>query len=156
MNKNFYDICYEVLWHYLHFPDVANTYKSINDGLDYMRNFPQDIWNFRTKKGEIISYIQTMRLNNIIDAYQDPSNMLLLVPVPSWKPLADASPEELYNNLAGEIPRLILKGIHQTVKHLNENLNDNLLTAELIQQDTRILKKYGLQDTEEIYSYGQA
>ncbi len=44
--------------------------------------------------------------------------MLLLIPVPSEKPLADANPEELYNNLAGEIPRLILKGIHQTVKHL--------------------------------------
>ena len=82
--------------------------------------------------------------------------MLLLVPVPSGKSLADANPGEFYNNLLREIPRLILKGIHQTVKHLNENLNDNLLTAELIQQDTRILKKYGLQDTEEIYSYGQA
>lgn len=144
MSKTFYDICYEVLSHYLHFPDVADTYKSINDGWAHMRNFPQNIWDFTAKKGEIICYIQTARLNNIIDAYQDPSNVLLLVPVPSGKPLADANPQELYNNLSEEIPRLILKGIHQTVKHLHAELNDNQLTAELLQQDTKALQKYGL------------
>ncbi len=144
MNKIFYDICYEILSHYLHFPDVADTYKSINDGLAYMRNFPQNDWDFMVKKGEIIFYIQTVRLNNIIDAYQDPSNVHLLVPVPSGKLLADTTPRELYNNLSAEIPRLILKGIHQTVKHLHAELNDNQLTAELTREDTRVLQKYGL------------
>lgn len=153
MNKTFYDICYEILSHYLQFPDVADTYKSINDGWTYMKNFPQNIWGFMVKKGEIISYIQTVRLNNIIDAYKDPSNILLLVPVPSGKPLADADPQELYNNLSGEIPRLILKGIHQTVKHLHKELNDNQLTAELMQQDTKVLQKYGLQGAEEAPYY---
>ncbi len=144
MNKIFYDICYEILSHYLHFPDVADTYKSINDGLGYMRNFPQNDWDFVTKKGEIISYIKTVRLNNIIDAYKDPSNVHLFVPVPSGKLLADTTPQELYNNLSEEIPRLILKGVHQTVKNLHAELNDNQLTAELIREDTRVLQKYGL------------
>ena len=156
MNKTYYDICYKILSHYLHFPDVADTYKNINDGLGYMRNFPQDIWDFKAKKSDIVSYIRTVRLNNIIDTYQDPSNMLLLVPIPSGKPLSDTNPQELYNNLAGEIPRLILKGIHQAVKHLNENLDDNQLTAELLQQDIRVLKKYALQGTEEAYYHEQA
>ena len=156
MSKTFFDICYKILSHYLHFPDVADTYKSINDGLNYLENFPQKEWDFFAKKKEIVSYIEMVRLNNIIDAYQDPSNMFLLVPIPSGKSLSNANPQELYNNLSREIPRLILKGIHQTIKHLNESLDDNQLTAELIQRDTRALRKYGLQSIEEAYSYGQA
>lgn len=35
MNKDFYDMAYEVLSHYLNWPDVADTYKSIVDGIDY-------------------------------------------------------------------------------------------------------------------------
>ncbi len=153
MNKTFYDICYEVLSHYLHFPDVADTYKSINDGLDYMRNFPKNDWDFMVKKGDIITYITTVRGNNIIDAYKDPSNIFLFVPVPSGKPLANADPRELYDNLSAEISRLILKGIHQTIKHLHAELNDNQLTAELMRQDTKVLQKYGLQGAEEVPHY---
>lgn len=156
MSKTYYDICYNILSHYLHFPNVADTYKSINNGLNYLRNFPQNEWDFLAKKEKIVSYIEKVRINNIIDTYLNPSNMLLLVPIPSSRPLSDANPQELYNNLAGEIPRLILKGIHQIVKHLNENLDDNQLTAELLQQDIRVLEKYALQGTEEAYYHGQA
>lgn len=39
MSKTYYDICYNILSHYLHFPNVADTYKSINNGLNYLRNF---------------------------------------------------------------------------------------------------------------------
>lgn len=35
MNKIFYDICYEIISQHLHFSDVADTYKSIIDGLNY-------------------------------------------------------------------------------------------------------------------------
>ncbi len=37
MNRTFYDICYEVLLHYLHFPDVADTYKSVGSRWYYVR-----------------------------------------------------------------------------------------------------------------------
>lgn len=85
-----------------------------------------------------------MRLNNVIDEYRENDNPLILTPVPSGKRLVDASPEELYQNLSGEIPRLILKGIHQVIKNLHNIQDDNNLTAELIQQDITVLQKYKL------------
>ena len=148
MNKLFIDLCYEILSHYLHFPDVANTYKGIIDGLNFQNNFPWNTAVFSYKKGEIIAYIEKVRLNNVIDAYKEKGNSLRLIPVPSGKRLADASPEELYQNLSGEIPRLIFKGIHQVIKNLYSIPDDNELTAELLQQDIAVLQKYRLLNEE--------
>lgn len=146
MNKNFYDICYNILSYYLNFPDVADTYKSIEDGINYCNNYPQNMTDFLNNKDEIIQYIVEVRKDNIIDAYKNGQNLLLLYPVPFGKPLSQATYEELYNNLAQEIPRLILKGIHQTIKHFNNIVNNNDLTAELLQEDKAVLKKYNLQN----------
>lgn len=144
MNKVFYDICYEVLSHYLNLPDVADTYKSIIDGINYCNNYPQTMTDFYNTKDEIIKYIVNVRSNNIIDAYKNVENVLLLFPLPSGKPLSQASPQELYNNLEQEIPRLILKGVHQIIKHFNEMVDDNDLTAELLQEDVNTLEKYDI------------
>lgn len=144
MDKKYYDICYDILSHYLHFPDVADTYKSINDALYHRDNYPKNLIDFQMEKGKIIEFIKKARFDNIIDAYQNQYNPLLFVPVPSGKKLSEADSAELYNNLVSEIPRLILKGIHQTIKHLYMNVDDNQLTAELVQQDIAVLRKYGL------------
>lgn len=144
MDKRNYDACYNILSHYLHFPDVVDTYKSIKDAENYRDNYPKNPIDFQMKKGEIIEFIKKVRFDNIIDAYQNQYNPLLFVPVPSGKKLSEADSVELYNNLVAEIPRLILKGIHQTIKHLNMNVDDNQLTAELVQQDIAVLRKYGL------------
>ena len=143
MKKSFLILCYELLSHYLCFPDVADTYKSINDGMRYLRSFPQNMTEFLTKKNEIINYIKQVRENNIIDAYRSNENPCLLIPVPSGKTLEQANPHELYRNLEAEISRLVYKGIHQTIKHSYE-IDDNELTAELLQQDMNILQKYKL------------
>ena len=144
MINNFLDICYELLSHYLNFPDVADTYKSIKTGLYYRDSFPQNADTFEKEKGAIISYIEKVRVNNVIDAYRKKENLFLLVPVPTGRPLADATPEELYNNLIAEIPRLIFKGIHQLIKNMNAVEDDNQLTSELLQQDSAVLRKYRL------------
>lgn len=154
MGNSFFDIGYEVLSQYLHFPDVADTYKSITEGKHYQNNFPWEMDSFLRERSNIISYIVKVRINNVIDTYQERENPFLLMPVPSGKSLFQAPPKELYDNLSAEIPRLILKGIHQTIKHLNVIWDDNGLTAELLQQDTTVLRKYGLQVTEE-RKYGQ-
>lgn len=144
MNKDFYDVAYEVLSHYLNWPDVADTYKSIVDGIDYCNNYHQIQIDFGNKKYEVINYITKVRKNNIIDAYRNRLNPLILVPLPSGKSLFQASPQELYNNLQNEIPRLILKGVHQIIKHFNEMVDDNDLTAELLQEDVNVLRKYNI------------
>ncbi len=144
MNKDFYEICYEILSHYLNFPDVADTYKSIGDGIYYYKNYYQIKMDFDNRKREVINYISNVRKNNIIDTYKNGLNPLILVPVPSGKSLFQASPQELYNNLEQEIPRLILKGIYQIIKHFNEVADDNDLIAELLQEDVNTLVKYDI------------
>lgn len=144
MNHQYYDICFEILNHYLHFGDVNDTYKSICKGLDYLRNFPATETDFYLKQEEIITYIMKVRENNIVDAYKSRENPLLFISVPSGRSLEQASSQELYNNLAAEIPRLICKGIHQIIKHINPNLDANELTAELVQENPIVLQKYNL------------
>lgn len=144
MDKHFYDICYSILSYYLHFPDVADTYKDIINGQRYQNNFPLNEFDFQSKKGEIIEYIKKVRINNVIDAYQNQKNPLLFIPVPSGKLLDESTPKELYDNLSAEIPRLICKGIHQIIKHLVPCTDNNALTEELVQGNVATLQKYGL------------
>ena len=144
MNKSFIDICYAIVSHYLHFPDVADTYKNITDGLSYQSNFPWDITDFLQKKDEIVLYIEKVRIDNIIDEYRGNENPLALIPVPSGKLLSKSNQSELYQNLSNEIPRLIMKAIHQIIKNLYTIWDDNVLTAELLQQDVSVLQRYGL------------
>ena len=132
MNKDFYDMAYEVLSHYLNWPDVADTYKSIVDGIDYCNNYYQIQINFDKRKYEVINYITKVRKDNIIDAYKNRLNPLILVPLPSGKSLFQASPQELYDNLQNEIPRLILKWIHQNIKHFNDMTYYNYFISELL------------------------
>lgn len=144
MNKKYYDICYEILSHYLNFPDVADTYKSILDGMYHRDNYPKTSADFYSKQGDIINYIIKVRQNNIIDAYTSDQNPLKLMTTPVYKPLSQATSQELYNNLEQEIYRLIAKGTHQVIKHYNLWLNDNELTAEILQENEKILDKYNI------------
>ena len=144
MNRIFYDMCYEILSHYLNFPDVADTYKSIEDGIQYCNNYPQTMTDFMNKKDDIIRYIRNVRKDNVIDAYKNGQNPLLVVPSPFGKLLLQLTPNELYINLVTEIRRLIIKGIHQTIKHYNGLIDNNDLTAELLQEDFAVLRKYNL------------
>lgn len=143
MNKDFYDICYKIMSNYLNFPDVADTYKSILDGISHCKNYPKTMTDFYKKQNDIIKYITEVRKDNIIDAYTSGQNPLMLIPTPLWKPLSQASPEELYSNLEQEIYRLIAKGIHQVIKHFNQ-VDDNILTAELLQEDVNTLNRYNI------------
>ncbi len=144
MNKFFYEICYEVLSHYLNLPDVADTYKSIVDGINYCNNYYQIQMDFDNRKYEVINYISKVRKNNIIDSYKNRLNPFILVSLPFGKSLFQASPQELYDNLQNEILRLILKGIYQIIKHFNEMADDNDLIAELLQEDVNTLVKYDI------------
>lgn len=154
MEKTFYDFCYEALSQHLEYKDVADTVKDIWDGLKYRQHFPWPPQNFDMEKPEIIEYIKKVRLGNIIDQYKE-HNALSFIPSSSGRSLWDLSPQELFNDLSAEIPRLIVKGTHQLIKHLSHIEDDNALTAELVQNDVTVLEKYGLSATEEMNN-GQA
>lgn len=146
MYNPFINLCYEVLSKNLHFPDVADTWRDIQDGRNKMKCFPQDYNSFMQTKHEITSYIKKVRAGNIIDSIKE-NSPFLHISDGSGKTLDECTPIELYNNLSMEIPRLILKGIHQTIKHFYIEKDENI-AAELIQQDTAVLRKYNLINTE--------
>ena len=136
----FYDICYEILSHYLHFPDVANTFKSIGDGINHQNNFLQD---YQTKRNEIISYIIKARTDNIIYTYREKQHPIIVSSSPA-RPLSQANENELYAELSDAILLLIAKGIHQIIKLSNQNADDAALSSQLIQQDISVLQENGL------------
>ncbi len=143
MDKLFNDICYEVLSHYLHFPDVADTFKSINDGINHLRNYPLNDFDFQYKRGEIISYILKARMDNFIYQYHETNKVLALSPI--GKTLYQDTRNELYVQLDIEVSMLKLKGIYQTIKHLYPEVNDDALSGELLQNDMTVFARYGLQ-----------
>lgn len=139
MNKKLFDLCYEILSHYFHFPEVYDTLKSIGDGLDYWRNYPQNDFEFQRKKGDIIGFIQKVRFGNIIYQCQEGKN--LFMPASSGnKTLSQDDRDELRIQLENEIIVLTLKGIHQVIKHDHPELDNNSLSEELLRLDESTLQ----------------
>ena len=90
MDKRFYDICYEILSQYQNFPDVADTYKSIKDGIDYRDNYPQTMIDFYNKKDDR-SYPSHLPLSFCFLSFSDvrydvPDLLLCDVPLPGSAP----------------------------------------------------------------------
>ena len=148
INDKYIDLCYTILSQHLHFPDVADTWKDIQDGIRYKQYFSLGSCAFLQVKGEIIAYIKKVRNGNTIDLAKEKSPFLY-IPSPFGKTLNDCTPQELYNNLISEIQRLILKGIHQTIKHFYYIESEEALATELVRQDIAVLRKYNLVNTED-------
>ncbi|MBR5424359.1 MAG: hypothetical protein IK108_10150 [Clostridia bacterium] len=144
MNNAFFDVCFNIIIQNTQYPDVAGTAKDITDGINYAQLYSQNLTEYIKKHDEIVQFIIKVRDNNIIDSYRDDKNYLLFVPVKSGKPLAQSSPQELYNNLVNEIDRLMIKGIYQVIKHVHTEVNDTDLLEQLLSQDISVLRKYGL------------
>jgi len=143
MDKRLFDLCYEVLSHYFHFPEVEDTLKSIGDGLDYWNNYPQNDFDFQRVKVDIIAYIQKARFDNIIYQCQG-GKKLFISPMPGNKTLKQDNRNELRIQLENEIIALTLKGIHQVVKHYYPGLDNNSLSEELLCLNEGTLRKYNL------------
>ena len=140
MNKRLFDLCYTLISHYLQFPDVADTFKDISDGISYLQNYTQDFFG---KQDDIIRYIVKARMDNLVYVYRNSQQ----IPVPGLpgKSLKQATSNELFVELEDAVSLLALKGIHQTIKHLYPMLNDNNLSNELLQQEISVIQgKYGL------------
>lgn len=154
MDKLFVDLCYEVLSHYAHFPEVADTLKSISDGANIVRTYPTTDREFQEKRFEIITYILKARTDNIIYTYHE--SRKIFIPSGPGKTIYDDKREELYQQLKSEIQMLVLRGIHQIIKRLYPTVDNDTLSGELLQQNKDTLKKYGLDTDKEGGTYGLA
>lgn len=144
MNNQFYDICLNILLGEQNIPEVLSTLADINEGVEKERNFPRTPLDFFSRKEDIISYIQKVRANNIVDVFKGEKGSLALLPIPNGKLLSEATPEELYNELDAEIPRLILKGMYQLIKHHFPTNADRNIMQDLFSKDIKVFSKYGI------------
>lgn len=142
MGKDFYDICYEVLSHYLHFPDVADTFKSIKDGIKLLIDYPTNDFEYQTQKDKIITYIQMARIDNVIYQYHESHSVF--IPLPMRKKLNQDTRDELCVELEIAVSILKLKGIHQVIKHQYAGVSDDVLSGELLGCDMTVFDRYGL------------
>ena len=144
MNNAFKDLCFEIIGQHLDLPDVASTAKDINDAIEYAQLYQRSPIDFCMKHAEIVNFIVRARDNNIVDAWSDDKNYLLLVPVQSGKRLSQSTPQELFDNLVPEIDRLRIKGIYQVIKHIKPDSSDAELLKRLLSNDVSVLNEYGL------------
>lgn len=146
-------MCYEILSHYANFPEVADTLKSISDGVNLVWTYPTTDGEFRKKRFEIIAYISKVRTDNIIYNYYE--SIKLFETGKPGKTIFDNNREGLYQQLKGEIQMLVLRGIHQIIKRLYPTVDSDTLSGELLCQNKEILRKYGLYDDKDGITYGQ-
>lgn len=145
MNKQYYDFCYEILSRYLNFPDVADTFKSIEDGILHLMNYPQDNISFMHRQNDFIAYIIQARKDNLVYTYRQTGQIPLPIGMPS-KSLWQANRIELFGDLEAAVSWLKLKGMHQLIKHYNPAIDDFVLAEELLQNDTHtIVARYNFQ-----------
>lgn len=147
MNKDFLELCHSILSHYEHFPEVADTVKSVLKGMDILDDYPEDVCTFQQKRLSIISYIIEARADNIIYTYHNSEQVFL--PFGNRKTILDDDMDELRSQLEGELSILIFKGIHQLIKRLYPSVNDDALSEELLKQDINTLQRYNIYHNEE-------
>ena len=140
----FYKTCLGILQRSQKIPEVFSVINDIREGIEYENNFPKTMESFILQRNEIISYIQKVRFNNIVDAFKEERGSLALIPFPNGKLLTELSPQELFNNLHGEIPRLILNGMYHVIKHSFPISEDRIIMQDLFSNDMNVLIKYGL------------
>ena len=135
------------LSHYDHFPEVADTIKTIFEGQEFLNSYPNNNQEFLQRKSDIISYIQKARLGNIIYTYHN--SKMIFLPSGSGKTIFEDSKEELRSQLEGELSMLILKGVHQVIMHLYPTTDNDALSGELLRQSENTLQAYGLIGSDE-------
>ena len=145
MNKQYYDLYYEILSHYLNFSDIADTFKSIADGILHLMNYPQDELSFMHKQNDFVAYIIQARTDNLVYTYHNTGQIPLPIGVPS-KSLWQANRFELFEDLKTAVLWLKLKGMHQLIKHYNATIDDSTFAGELLQSDIHtIAAQYNFQ-----------
>ena len=111
---NFLEECYKLLEKTSKTHDLSKDIKNYNKALFYLNNF------YNVQRDKIEKFIVSVRLDNQIAAIIELCAKAQRGPI---SPLSQISIENLYAELQGEIPNLIMKGALDSIKLLN-NLND--------------------------------
>lgn len=136
---NFFDMCYELFMRTSKYHDLGKDVLNYNKVINYMNNF------YGVDRKEIEEFIVDVRIDNpVYSAIQQiVKGMANNVPL---RRLEELYPNELYNELCGEIYNVVLKGAYDSVKLLNKlTVDEELeLSKRFANGDSSIFTQYKL------------
>lgn len=132
---NFLEECYKLFERTSKTHDLSKDIKNYNKALFYLNNF------YSVRRDEIEKFIVSVRLDNQIAAIIELFAKVQCGPIST---LSQVPIDNLYAELQGEIPNLIMKGALDSIKLLND-LNDeqtNQLATRFYKGDLTIFDEY--------------
>ncbi len=136
---NFFDMCYELFMRTSKYHDLGKDVLNYNKVINYMNNF------YGVDRKEIEKFIVDVRMDNPVYSAIQQIVKVVASNIPLRR-LEELYPNELYNELCGEIYNVVLKGAYDSVKLLNELTADEELelSKRFANGDSSIFTQYKL------------
>ena len=136
---NFFDMCYELFMRTSKYHDLGKDVLNYNKVINYLNNF------YGVNRKEIEKFIVDVRMDNPVYSAMQQIVKVVASNIPLRR-LEELYPNELYNELCGEIYNLVLKGAYDSVKLLNELTADEELelSKRFANGDSSIFTQYKL------------
>ena len=136
---NFFDMCYELSMRTSKYHDLGKDVLNYNKVINYMNNF------YGVNRKEIEKFIVDVRMDNPVYSAMQQIVKVVASNIPLRR-LEELYPNELYNELCGEIYNVVLKGAYDSVKLLNELTADEELelSKRFANGDSSIFTQYKL------------
>lgn len=136
---NFFDMCYELFMRTSKYHDLGKDVLNYNKVINYMNNF------YGVNRKEIEEFIVDVRMDNPVYSARQQIVKVMASNVPLRR-LEELYPNELYNELCGEIYNVVLKGAYDSVKLLNKlTVDEELeLSKRFANGDSSIFTQYKL------------
>lgn len=134
---NFFDLCYDLFMRTSKYYDLGKDVQNYNKAICYLSKF------YSTARGDIEQFIVEVREDNPIIA----AKQLLLKSVisgGSLKLLSQLYPNELFNELCGELYNIVLKGAYDSIQIMNQLDEDEKmeLARRLVVGDETVFIQY--------------
>lgn len=136
---NFFDMCYELFMRTSKYHDLGKDVLNYNKVINYMNNF------YGVDRKEIEKFIVDVRMDNPVYSAMQQIVKVVASNIPLRR-LEELYPNELYNELCGEIYNVVLKGAYDCVKLLNKlTVDEELeLSKRFANGDSSIFTQYKL------------
>ena len=136
---NFFDMCYELFMRTSKYHDLGKDIQNYNKVIYYMNNFDG------VDRKKIEEFIIDVRMDNPVYSAMQQIVKVVASNIPLRR-LEELYPNELYNELCGEIYNVVLKGAYDSVKLLNELTADEELelSKRFANGDSSIFTQYKL------------
>lgn len=137
---NFLDICYDLFTRTSQYHDLGKDVENLNKINYYLTNY-YTLNLYLTKRKEIEDFIVDVRFDNPVFAAM--CQLAKAASGPMLK-LHELNPDQLYQELQGEIPNIVYKGAYDSIKllfHLNDEQSKTLATR-IASKDMSVFTDY--------------